>query len=257
MNYDSQTKFGKTEDFQLQVARGNVPGHRHITVFGYNPDVDTVEETIWPQGGIIPHPTVAINMTVSSTSANDTANGTGAQSIVIEGLLEDYTEVQELVTMNGQTPVTTVNKFLRINYVFVFTAGSGKSAAGDIYIGTGTVTAGVPATVYEIIKFDYNNSVTGHYTIPAGYTAYIYIAQVGAGQPGGTALITSRLLTTGTKGIRRTAGLTVSNNGNSAFLLNYPADIPEKTDIEATALGSSTNNVVTCFFNLVLVKNTQ
>ena len=54
--YASQTYYGKNENFSLQVARGLIPGHSVVTVFGYNPDVDTSEESVWPNGGTVPHP---------------------------------------------------------------------------------------------------------------------------------------------------------------------------------------------------------
>jgi hypothetical protein len=32
----SISRFGLTEPFELQVARGQITGHRSVTVFGYN-----------------------------------------------------------------------------------------------------------------------------------------------------------------------------------------------------------------------------
>lgn len=252
----SQTKFGKNEPFELQVSRGEVPAHRSVVVFGYNADVDTSEVTVWPLPSIISHPAAALQMKVSSTNANDTAAGTGARTIVIQGLRGDYTEVSETVTLNGQTEVLTTNLFIRVNYAYVATVGSTNSAAGDIYMGTGTVTSGVPATVYNIIKFDFNNTVTGHYTIPAGYTGYLAQGLFSAGQASGSTQVRGRLLTSGTDRIRRTAAVTTVNNGVADYAFEYPLLIPEKTDIEATAVGSAANNGVSCMFILVLIKNT-
>ena len=166
----SVTRQGAYEPFELQVSRGQIQGHRNVTVFGFNPDVDTTQVTVWPLPSLITFPVAALQMTVSSSSANDISAGTGARTIVVEGLDANYNEVSETVTMNGQTAVTMTTPMLRLNYAYVASAGSGNGAAGDIYIGTGTVTAGVPATVYDIIKFDYNTTITGSYTVPAGYT---------------------------------------------------------------------------------------
>ena len=55
----SITQTGTYEPFELQVARGQIQGHTAINVFGYNPDVDTSEESVWADGGTIPHPTTA------------------------------------------------------------------------------------------------------------------------------------------------------------------------------------------------------
>jgi len=124
--YISQTQYGKNEVFGLQVARGQIQGHTAVIVFGYNPDVDTAEESVWPDGGAVPHPTVASVLKISSSSANDTSAGTGARTVHIEGLNGDYAVVSETVTLNGQTAVNTVNSYLYVNSFYVITAGSGR-----------------------------------------------------------------------------------------------------------------------------------
>lgn len=250
----SVTRQGAYEPFELQVSRGQIQGHRNVTVFGFNPDVDTTQVSVWPLPSLITFPASAIQMTVSSTSADDTAAGTGARTIVVQGLDANYNEVTETVTMNGQTAVTMTASLLRVNYAYVATAGSGNSAAGDIYIGTGTVTAGVPATAYDIIKFDYNATTTGSYTVPAGYTAYVSQGLFSSGQASGSTQVQGRLLTRGTNNIRMTAAITTLNNGVANYVFEYPLAIPEKTTIEATAIGSANNNAVSSMFILALVK---
>jgi len=250
----SVTRQGAYEPFELQVSRGQIQGHRNVTVFGFNPDVDTTQVSVWPLPSLITFPASAIQMTVSSTSANDTAAGTGARTVVVQGLDANYNEVTETVTMNGQTAVTMTTAMLRINYAYVATAGSSNSAVGDIYIGTGTVTAGVPATAYDIIKFDYNNTTTGSYTIPAGYTGYVSQGLFSTGQAGGSNAVQGRLLSRGLNNIRMTAAITTINNGVANYVFEYPLAIPEKTTLEATAIGSSSNNAVSSLFILVLVK---
>lgn len=251
----STTLFGEFGPFELQVSRGQIAGHRSVTVFGFNPDVDQTEVTVWPLPSIMPQPAAALRMSVSSTDVNDAAAGTGARTIVIEGLDADYAEITETVTLNGQTAVLTAASFLRINYVYVATAGSLKSAAGDIYLGTGTVTAGVPATVYDIVKFNYNNTITGCFTVPAGRTAYLAQGLFSTGQASGSTQVQGRLLATGPDGIRRTAAVTTLNNGTADYVFEYPTAIPEKTTVEATAIGSANNNGVSSMFILVLIQN--
>lgn len=250
----SVTRQGAYEPFELQVSRGQIQGHRNVTVFGFNPDVDTSQVSVWPLPSLITFPSSALQMTVSSTSANDTAAGTGARTVVVQGLDANYNEVTETVTMNGQTAVTMTTAMLRINYAYVATAGSGNSAAGDIYIGTGTVTSGVPATAYDIIKLDYNNTTTGSYTIPAGYTGYVSQGLFSSGQAGGSNQVQGRLLTRGLNNIRMTAAITTINNGVANYVFEYPLAIPEKTTVEATAIGSSNNNACSSMFIIVLVK---
>ena len=252
--YPSITSERRHEDFPLQVARGQIPGHRNVTVFGFNGDVDTSQVSVWPLPSLISFPATALQMKVSSTSANDTSAGTGAWTVVVQGLDENYNEVSETVTMNGQTAVTMTNALLRVNYASVVTTGSGNSAAGDIYVGTGTVTAGVPATVYDIIKFDYNVSTTGSFTVPAGHTAYVSQGLFSAGQSVGSSPVQGRLLTRGLDNIRRTAAATTVNNSVADYVFEYPLAVPEKTTIEATAIGTASNNSVSSMFIILLVK---
>ena len=251
----SISRIGRTEPFELQVSRGQITGHRSVAVFGYNPDVDQTRVTVWPYTGILPIMPVATRLKVSSSNANDTAAGTGARTVFLAGLDANYLEISEVVVLNGQAEVLTAQEFLHINDAYVATAGSGLSAAGDIYFGTGTVTNGVPATVYDLIKFDYNQRITGSYTIPAGFTGYLSQGLFSAGQPSGNSQVVGRLLTIAADSIRRTVAITTVNNGTADYVFEYPVAIPEKTTIEASAQGSSNNNEASSFFILVLVSN--
>lgn len=251
----SITRTGKHEPFELQVARGQISWHQSITVFGYNSDVDTSVETVWPYGGLLAFPAVALQLSVSSENAADTSAGTGARTVYLEGLDANHNVISEIVTLNGQTAVTTTRSYLHINNCYVLTAGSGNSAAGTIYFGTGVVTAGVPATVYDVIQFDYNARVTGSYTVPAGYTAYVSQGLFSSGQVSGSNAVTGRLMTRGTNNIRLTAAVVTVNNGAADYSFEYPIVVPEKTTIEAQAVGAAANNACSSMFILLLVKN--
>jgi len=251
----SITRTGKNEPWELQVSRGQISWHTSVVVFGYNEDVDTSMETIWPHGGLLPFPAVALQLKVSSDSVNDTAAGTGARTVHLSGLDANHSVISETVTLNGQTAVLTTKSYLHVNECYVATAGSLDSAAGNIYFGDGVVTAGVPATIYDIIKFDYNTRVTGSYTIPAGYTGYLSQGLFSSGQSSGSGPVTGRLMTRGTDNIRRTAAIVTINNGSADYAFEYPVAIPEKTTVEAQAVGAGTNNACSSMFILVLIKN--
>jgi hypothetical protein len=181
--------------------------------------------------------------------------GTGARTVYLEGLDANHNTISETVTLSGQTAVTTVRSYLHINNCYVASAGSGNSAAGTIYFGTGTVTAGVPATVYDVIAFDYNARVTGSYTVPAGYTGYVSQGLFSCGQASGSTSVTGRLMTRGTNDIRLTAAVVTLNNGTADYVFEYPLAVPEMTTIEAQAVGVANNNACSSMFILVLVKN--
>lgn len=251
----SITRVGRYEPFELQVARGQISWHESVTVFGYNPDVDTSIETIWPQGGVLTSPGTAVQLSVSSDNTDDTALGTGARTIYLAGLDSNHNPISEIVTLNGQTAVTTVKSYLHINDCRVLTAGSGNSAAGNIYFGTGALTLGVPATVYDIIKYDYNTRVTGSYTIPSGYTGYVVQGKFTAGQSGGGNPITGRLTIRTSNNIRYAIAVTTINNGAADYTFEYPVAIPEKTTVEAEGAGASNNNYCSSMFIILLIKN--
>lgn len=250
----SITRQGTFEPFGLQVARNQIQGHSGIIIFGYNPDVDTSEESIWPDGGTIPHPTVASVLKVSSSDATDTSAGTGARTVLISGLDGDYNTVTETVILNGQTAVNTTNSFLYVNAFYVVTAGSGGQNAGVIYAGTGTVTAGVPATIYDLIAAGYNNRTTAHYCVPAGYTGYMVSGLVTAGQASGSTSVTAYLKQHGPDGILRVGAVTTLNNGSVEYHFDPCYPIPEKNCVGATAIGSAANNSVSAYFNIILIK---
>jgi hypothetical protein len=252
---NSISKSGKTEPFGLQVSRGQIMGHSTVIVFGYNPDVDTSEETVWPDGGTIPHPTSASVLKISSSSANDTSAGTGARTVFIEGVDGNYNVVNETVTLNGQTAVNTTNSYLFVNHFYVTSVGSGGENAGNINAGTGTVTSGVPAVLYDIIAAGYNNRTTGHYCVPAGYTGYMTEGLFSAGQASGTTSVTGFLKQHGTDGILRVGAVTTVNNSASIFQFEQPYVIPEKNCVGATAIGAAANNAVSSYFNIILIKN--
>jgi hypothetical protein len=241
--------------YELLVAQGAVSGARSITVFGYSPDVDQTEVTVWPLQSILTHQTSAVAVKVSSTSASDTSAGVGARSVFINGLDVNHVEITETVVLNGTTAVTTTQSFLHINSAYVATAGSTNGAVGDIYIGTGVVTAGIPAVVLNVIKYDFNNTVTGNYTIPAGYTGYIMQGLFSAGQVSGSTSIRGRLVNIGNDNITRTVAITTLNNGSVDYVFEYPIPIYEKTSIEARAVGSANNNSASCMFVMLLIKN--
>lgn len=251
----SVTQKGLYEPFGLQVARGQIAFHESVQVFGYNPDVDTSEETIWPDGGTIPHPTVASVLKISSSDANDTSAGTGARTVFIGGLDGSYNVVSETVTLNGQTAVNTTNSYLYVNTFYVATVGSGGANAGNINAGTGTVTAGVPAVLYDLIAIGYNQRTTAHYCVPAGYTGYMVTGLITAGQVSGSTAITAFLKQHGPDGILRVGAVSTLNNGSVQYDFDPAYRIPEKNCVGATAIGAAANNSVSAFFNIILIAN--
>jgi len=236
--------------FYNQVAQGLVPGYSSFSVFGYNPDVDQTEESVWPDGGMVPNPTSAAQLTVVSTSTSDDGSpaGVGAQTVYIEGVDGNYAVVSETITLNGTTGVTTTKSYLYINQFYVVTVGSSSANVGEITIKQG-------ATLYDIIAVGSNSRTTGHYCVPAGYTAYLSTGIFSCGQASGTTAVTGYLKSRGPDNITRVLAVTTINNGTAQYDFVNPVRIPEKTCIEATAIGAANNNSTSSMFNILLVQN--
>lgn len=252
----SITRTGSTEPWELQVARGQIPWHKLLFKFGNNSDINGSLETIWSPGGLYVYPSSAVSVGVSSSSANDAFNGTGARTVLVAGLDADYNEISEVVSLTGQTAVTTVKQFLRVFRAFVVTAGSGGTAAGIIYVGVGTVTAGVPATVYAQIDIGENQTTMAVWTVPAGYRAYINAGTFSAASNNVAHYVLGKFMFRLFGGVFRNAADITVNSDVFRYEWQYPLELPEKTDIEARAIAlAGTNFYVTASFELIYIKD--
>ena len=245
------------EHTDLAIARGFTKGHKALYKFGYNPDVNGDEETVWAQGGNMTYPTSAVTMFVSSTSANDANGGTGANSILIQGLDENYDEIEETVFLNGQTQVATQLAYLRVYRAFVTLAGTGGTSGGTIYVGSSGATGGVPnTTVYANLSFG-NQTQIAAYTVPAGYTLYVddinFTAALSQANKTATCSFVSR---TFGSNVFRTRLINVLQSNQLIAKFEYPQPFTEKTDLECRVITNTTNNAIGASFQGVLIKNT-
>jgi len=234
-----------------RIRNGSLRDCRFIYKFGFNGDIDTTEETVWDQGGLysyIPTPSV---LTFSSSSADDTAAGTGAQTIMADGLDENYDQALEEISLNGQTEVSSTTTFARIFRMYVLAAGSGETAAGDIYAGTGTVTAGVPANIYAKITQGENQTLMCTYTVPRNRIGLLWAANVRSGGSS-TAIVTARTVFRPFGGVFRTGVRVLINNTGANEQTAYPLPIQAKTDYEIRAVSSSPNTDVSATFQMMV-----
>jgi hypothetical protein len=252
----SISRVGVTEPFELQVARGQITGHSVILVSGTLPTLSTTQATVWNPGGIYVYPASAQVMVVASTSANDAAAGTGAQTVVVQGLNANYNQIQETVTLNGQTGVNTTNSFLRVTHMYLATTGTGLAAAGTISVGTGTVTAGVPAVVY-LNYLARSGATSAIWTVPAGYTAYINAIQASSGNATAGQWTNFGLFIASSQGGPLDSALQwiTSNGGNAQISLPYPIAISEKIDFEIRAISTTASTSVDANMQIVYIKN--
>lgn len=149
---------------------GLVKGHVAANVQGKSTRLSTTRQTLCDVFGLtLTFPAAAGTLKLASTSANDTAAGTGARLVRVIGLNDSFEEVQENVTLNGQTAVETTGEFYRVNSILVLSAGTSAANEGLIYCAasTDTFTAGVPTTPYSVVAELMGQTRCGIYTTPA------------------------------------------------------------------------------------------
>lgn len=238
--------------YDLRVAQGLVSGVTAVNRFGRNPDVDVGTEDIGFVGGLFVPPTDARVHAIVSTSANDTAAGTGARTLTVNGLNGSYVDTTETVTLNGTTPVNTVNSYRIIHLVTVATAGTGLVNAGAI-----SGTAATDATLSFKIMTGKGRSQLAFYMIPVGHTGYVtrYGGSINGSSTANAAL---ELFVTPFGGALNLNGtLIFQGSGTTNMLREYetPLHFTEKSLIRLRVT-VDVNNVDVCgFFDMYLVAN--
>ncbi len=224
----------------------------YVHKFGTNQDVDTGSdpEDVWVPGGLYVFPTVAAATTIVSAGADDAAAGTGARTVVVQGLDGSWMKQSETVTLNGTSAVTLTNTYLRVFRAWVATAGSGETNAGALTIAVdGTTVAVVPALGGQTQQ--------AVYTIPndyvEGYLVGIH-ASLERGNTARTAVL--RLLTREDGGAWRVRDLwELSTTGSSTQGIEFPywVVLQPKTDIVIRCQEVSANDTgISAWFDLVL-----
>jgi len=165
----------KTEiGWRQAVARGDFEDVEHIHVFGHNTAVGATNEMVWHQGGQYVYLSAPTQLIIASTSANDTAAGSGAQALTIFGLDADYHPIQEDIELNGQTAVTTVQSFIRVHRKRIRRAGATGWNEGLVRSGTGAAVGGVPnGIVTSNIGINFNETLLAMRTVPEGWRGYL------------------------------------------------------------------------------------
>ena len=238
--YVSQTQYGKYEDFNLQVARGQIQGHSTLNIYGYQPSVSTTSIPVWENATAYTYPASAITMYVSGS------NGDTAQ-ITVSGLDASYKPISEIVTLNGTTPVATTKQYLRINSMSVF-MGSATNPAGVVYLKNQAATV-----TYAQINAGIGRTQMAIYTVPAGYTYFLQRVAIYTSLNGND-FVTYQNRTISSDGV-------VQVTQQAPFAISYdalrvmPRPILEKTDIQLMCKIQSGTGSVAVAQEGYLIKN--
>lgn len=222
----------------LEIASRRVPDVSPVNIFGFNRAVDATYETLWNNGGSYVHPSSAVQMVATSTSASDT------MTLLISGLDVDYNSIAEIVQLNGTSTVTTTNFFLRINSAVILSG----SNVGDISVSNG-------GTVYAFIEAGSGTTQACIYSVPAGYSLYLFRISLTSGTVNPNKYISYRNKLQFSNGrVLRVAEATWQTDMQT-FDRQIPFRVAPKTDFQFEAKSSSGSNEVSVFVEALLMKD--
>ena len=220
----SVTVQGAYEPFDLQVSRNQIMGHQTLSLFGYQTSVTTTAIPIWENATVYTYPTSATTMTVVSTSASDDTN----TKILISGLDANFAPISETIALNGTAGVTTVNSYLRINSLVVTSPGTNQNT------NVGVITVKQSSNIVAQINVGIGKSQSTIYTVPAGYSFYLDLAEVNTSN----SYTSSTIVTYKVQAINNNTGVKL-NVLQQPFVSIYTANrssdpflYAEKTDIQ-------------------------
>lgn len=242
----SVTRFGLTEPFDLQVARGQVVGHSTVNIYGANAAlVGTTYSTLWSGGAAYAFPASAAKMNLAS-SVNSGADLTA--TVTIQGLDASYNMISETLTLNGTTAVETTKSYLRVNGMFV---------ASGVPTGVITLKDLTNTTTYGYIAAGGGRMQVSIYTVPAGYTLYLSRIDAYTSLNGAAAdyAVYRNYTTSSTGVVNITQQAPFTNTYHAQRVM--PRPFPEKTDIQLQVRGSGagTTQFVSVAGEGYLVKN--
>lgn len=248
-----------TSNFLEEVTLGVVPNFQSLVKFGITPliNIGSAPHDVWQGSGLYtgqPVPVVSDTVNIVSTNVNDTAAGTGARTIRIDGLDSNFDEISEVITLNGTTPVISVNQYVRLFRAVVLTAGSSGENLGAITAAHTTV----PANIFFSITPSYNQTQVAAYTIPNGKTGLIVSFDYSCVRSNGSqGSIELRLLQRPEGGVYNAIRvLEVQTSALSNTNLNIPIVVSERSDLLLRVTDISDNaTFVSGSFGILLKNN--
>jgi len=245
----------ETKNYYTEVAKGNVSGTKVIHKFGRNTDVSTTTfEAIWNGGGRYTgfDAVDAQLVTIVSSVATDTVDGTGLRTLRLYGLDANLEEQIEDVVLNGTTPVTSTLAYKRLDRAKGLTAGVDHYNNGDITIRQSVTTA----NIFAVIPATYNTTMIACYTIPSNMTGYI-LSQRAAIANKQSASVEVRIQVKSPGDVFTINGESALNSIGTGFIyvdFKVPIKLESGTDIFIDAKASS-SVAVSAFFDIMLVEN--
>lgn len=162
-------------DYFAAVNQDLVDEQEMVHKFGFSDTISNVQHHVWniPTNVDLVWQTIASVYDVVSSDADDNLTGTGARTVLLEGLDENFNALTEIVEMDGVGIVTTDASFIRLQRAKVMTCGVYTgSNEGNITI---RVTSGgdIQGYIEKATTHGEGQTQKSQYTVPAGKTAYL------------------------------------------------------------------------------------
>lgn len=216
----SITRFGLTEPFEFQIARGQVAYHSLVNVQGYNVAHGATFRAVWERSNTTDYVYPATSLSMDFTSSLSES-----LTMRVEGLDSTYTPKAATVTFTASTVGAVTSgtaSFFRINAMQIISG----TAADTVVATNGGVT-------YAQINPGTGRSQASIYTVPLGFTFYLVRSQAFTTNNGAqfcTYRVWSQTISGGvaTPNIVLSAPFTQSYSSTRIVARPYP----EKTDIQ-------------------------
>ena len=231
----SISRMGAYEPFDLQVSRGQISGHSTLSLFGYQSAVGNTKIPVWENATAYTYITSASTLTLVSTSASDDT----VAKVLISGLDSSFNPISETLALNGVTGVTTVNSYFRVNSMILTSPGTSQTT------NVGTITLKQSSNVIAQINVGIGKTQMSIYTVPAGYSFYLDLAEVNTSN----SYTSSNIITYSVQAINNVTGVKLAVLQQpfvSIYLANRASDpfvYTEKTDIQWQLVTSTATTV--------------
>ena len=235
---------GGNTQFELNVSAGIMTEMANVHKFGSVVTGSGDYDTVWTEGSQYEFPENAGTVTIVSNSTQDNPTGTGASTVVVQGLDANFDEVQETFELDGTTGVGGTISFLRTHRMYI--------EYGNTNVGN--ITASIGSTVTCAIAPDMGQSQVAFYTVPRGKCGFLkqFTATQNKNQENSMRLF-QRKPNGGDRPYRVVTELNLYGS-NMIKPYSYPVFFSEKTDLEARAY-TGANCTASASFDLLIVDN--
>ena len=252
--------------FGLSVQRGNINNFTYREVFGAHTAITTAQKFALLESSTnndLKYPPSAVTANIVSTDAADTSDGTGANSILIEGLDANYELQNELIVMNGTDDVATTKTYIRIFLMRVLSAGADGKNKGNIKAKMQTSSDGGEnndqPVLTEVCRISNDDGLENHshhalFTVPAKHQAYLMKTRYYSANVNKTYL--GKLQYRELNGVFRPVHIAEGFKEDLRVENAAPIIIPEKADIEMRAKNNDESGSVAVYgsFSIILEK---